>query len=148
VYPLCSKFMQDQQEDIANGESGVLHEVLLWFTLLLLIGVRILFLVGCYTSAMLIINNSIPREYLGAANGLSQMIGSGMRAIGPFLAGSLWSWSLVNGLPFPFNHYMVFLMSGMVSLVGFFLGLALDKKLFCSPLATSATEVIPPTPVH
>ncbi|RKP34344.1 major facilitator superfamily domain-containing protein, partial [Dimargaris cristalligena] len=52
----------------------------------------------CFTSANILINNSVPnRAALGTVNGFTQSVGSLARAIGPMLAGILWSWSLTNG---------------------------------------------------
>eukprot|EP00127_Corallochytrium_limacisporum_P003205 Clim_evm54s147 gene=Clim_evmTU54s147 len=44
-----------------------------------------------FTGVMVMINNSVPRELLGRANGLGQMAASTARSFGPTTAGLVWS---------------------------------------------------------
>ncbi|KAJ1976010.1 hypothetical protein H4R33_006533 [Dimargaris cristalligena] len=70
----------------------------------------------CFTSANILINNSVPnRAALGTVNGFTQSVGSLARAIGPMLAGILWSWSLTNGYPFPLNSHFVFIVASLIA---------------------------------
>lgn len=57
------------------------------------------------------------------------MIASGFRALGPFMAGSLWSWSLVNDKPFPLNHFFVFILAAIICFFGFFIAFFIPKSL-------------------
>lgn len=57
------------------------------------------------------------------------MIASGFRALGPFMAGSLWSWSLTNGQPFPLNHFFVFIIAACICFFGFFVAFFIPKSL-------------------
>lgn len=65
------------------------------------------------------VNNSAPVEQLGTVNGVGQMSVSFVRAIGPALGGSLWSFSLTSGFGFPFNYYFVFIFMSVISLFNF-----------------------------
>ncbi|KAH7102909.1 MFS general substrate transporter [Auriculariales sp. MPI-PUGE-AT-0066] len=47
----------------------------------------------CFACAFMFITDAVPRNALGTANGLAQTCTSIMRAIGPALMTSLWSWS-------------------------------------------------------
>merc|ERR1711879_341340 len=101
----------------------------LWGLLLFLVTIRITLEVTSFTSSIIIISNCVTSRYLGSVNGLGQMVASGFRALGPFLAGCLWSWSLGNGKSFPFNHFFVFILAAFICFLGFLLGLVLPKFL-------------------
>jgi hypothetical protein len=56
---------------------------------------------------------------LGTVNGVGQTSVSFVRAIGPALGGSLWSFSLTSGFGFPFNYYFVFIFMSFLSLLNY-----------------------------
>ena len=47
-----------------------------------------------FVVSLCFINNSVPPQAMGRANGLAQAFGSGLRGLGPLLGGALWSWSI------------------------------------------------------
>ncbi|KAF9259197.1 MFS general substrate transporter [Marasmius fiardii PR-910] len=53
---------------------------------------------AAYTSLQILIVDIAPKDALGTANGLTQMIASGTRALGPPFASSLFAFSLQSGL--------------------------------------------------
>ena len=46
-----------------------------------------------FVCVMCYVNNSVPNRFVGKANGISQSLAALSRAIGPPLAGAVWSWS-------------------------------------------------------
>ena len=77
------------------------------------------FLSICAISVL--INNSVPSNLLGTANGVGRLFSSVGRLMGPLVFGSLFSWSLKNikgvsenidPLGFPFNQYLTFILLG------------------------------------
>lgn len=57
------------------------------------------------------------------------MTASLFRAIGPVLTGTLWSITLEAQLPFPFNHYFVFLVAASFCAIGLMSSLFLPKSI-------------------
>ena len=47
-----------------------------------------------FVASMCFLNNSVPQNAIGRANGLGQAIASGLRGLGPLLGGVIWSWSM------------------------------------------------------
>ena len=58
---------------------------------------------------MVFVNNSVPRERMGYANGIGQTFAAGVRAFGPTLAGVLWS-TLAN-TSFSGHQYIIYLVA-------------------------------------
>ena len=129
-FPTLTLVIENQQDAILDdGNAHDFHELVLWLLLLLLVSVRTFLAVTSFTSSIIMISNCVTPEYLGSVNGLGQMTASGFRALGPFMAGSLWTWSVANGLDFPFNHHFVFLIAAAICLVGFILALFLPSSV-------------------
>jgi hypothetical protein len=57
--------------------------------------------------------------YVGLVNGVAQCLACSARAVGPALGGTLWSWSLLNGLPFPLDYHFIFLFLASLSVLAF-----------------------------
>ena len=64
---------------------------------------------NAFTSCLVLVNLAAPKESLGVVNGAGQTLASGVRALGPWLGGILWSLSLVtfNSLGIPAGHQWV-----------------------------------------
>ena len=64
---------------------------------------------NAFTSCLVLVNLAAPKESLGQVNGAGQTLASGVRALGPWLGGILWSLSLVtfNSLGIPAGHQWV-----------------------------------------
>lgn len=64
---------------------------------------------NAFTSCLVLVNLAAPKESLGQVNGAGQTLASGVRALGPWLGGILWSVSLVsfNSLGIPAGHQWV-----------------------------------------
>ncbi|KAJ1979064.1 hypothetical protein H4R34_002977 [Dimargaris verticillata] len=67
------------------------------------------------SSNILIVNSVASHSSLGTVNGFNQTLGALARAIGPLLAGSIWSWSLTQHLPFPLDFHLVFNFIALIS---------------------------------
>ena len=139
-FPLLQLIAVKQEEAIANEESSTLHEVVLWTLVLTIVAIRVMLTTASFTSSMIVISNCVFPEYLGAANGLGQMMASALRALGPFLAGSLWTWTLTNGLPFPFNQFFVFILAAVISVVGFFVAFMIPRRANFPPVRDKHAE--------
>jgi MFS family permease len=62
-----------------------------------------------FTSSNILINLVAPKN-AGKANGIAFSLAGIARALAPSLAGNLFAWSEINGLPYPFNFHLVFLI--------------------------------------
>jgi hypothetical protein len=74
---------------------------------------------NAFTSCLVLVNLVAPKESLGAVNGLGQTLASGVRALGPALAGIMWAGSIqvFNALGQLWGHQ--FLPFSFVSFVAF-----------------------------
>ncbi|OZJ03734.1 hypothetical protein BZG36_04148 [Bifiguratus adelaidae] len=102
-------------------------DLAVWWLTVLNLTVRFCLTTISYTAVMLMVNNSAPPEMLGTVNGIGQTSVSFVRAIGPALGGSIWSWSLTNSLPFPFDNYFIFLVMSVLTTVGYLLSLRVPE---------------------
>ena len=88
--------------------------------------------VQAFTAVFLMVSNSITAESRGSLNGVGQTLGSMGRMGGPVFAGVLFSWSLENGMKFPFDYHFVFLILGLVVFstlcVSFLLSKDIDQR--------------------
>eukprot|EP01052_Picozoa_sp_SAG31_P003322 SAG31_NODE_126_length_23665_cov_6.178987_17_plen_173_part_00 len=62
------------------------------------------------TSGALMINNVVLPDQRGALSGLSATLCGPMRVLGPLLTSPLFAWSLTNGLGFPLDRSLIFLL--------------------------------------
>ncbi|KAJ2800860.1 hypothetical protein H4R21_003009 [Coemansia helicoidea] len=86
---------------------------LMWALLVALLLVRIVGNVFVYTSINLLVSNAAPsKASLGAVNGMQQVAVLCARIAGPLISGSLWAWSIGNGLPYPLNSHLVWVLCG------------------------------------
>ena len=85
--------------------------------------------VQAFTAVFLMVSNSITAESRGSLNGIGQTLGSLGRMGGPVFAGILFSWSLENGLSFPFDYHLVFLILGFLVFCTFLLSLFLSRDI-------------------
>jgi hypothetical protein len=81
-----------------------------------------------FVSIMVLINNSSPLSTMGAVNGFAQTWTSLLRSVAPTVGSNVLSWSLTNGLSFPFNFYFTFFFIGFFALLCFILTFLLDKN--------------------
>jgi len=105
---------------------------------LMMVGACIIFLfrnacsILCFTSLFLLVNHSTDSDLIGTANGLAQSTASLFRGIGPLSGGFMLSWSLSNGLDFPFDHYFTFFIFAfgffLTSIVSCFLPQSIDSR--------------------
>lgn len=124
-YPTLSYYITLEN----NGGNVKFLQTLLWIQLLFLVLVRTVCAVTAFTASMIMISNCVTYKYLGAVNGVGQMTASFFRATGPILTGTLWSLTLEAQLPFPFNHYFVFLVAASFCIIGFISSLFLPKTI-------------------
>lgn len=74
------------------------------------------------------INNAAPKNKMGAANGTAQTFEAFCRGIGPIIAGGLYSWSLSNALPYPFDFHFVGNFMALLALVAFCISFVPNKE--------------------
>ena len=65
-----------------------------------------------FTTVMVYINNSVPRERMGYANGIGQSFAAAVRAFGPTLAGILWS--TLSRASFPGSQFIIFIVAALM----------------------------------
>jgi MFS family permease len=94
-----------------------------------------------FTSVMMMINNSAHPKSLGLVNGVGQASASFVRAVGPALAGVIWSHSLKNGVQFPLNYHFSFLLLAVLSLLGGLQALMIPKRVE-TPLHSTETAPV------
>eukprot|EP01125_Pyxidicula_operculata_P014262 TRINITY_DN4749_c0_g1_i1.p1 TRINITY_DN4749_c0_g1~~TRINITY_DN4749_c0_g1_i1.p1 ORF type:complete len:483 (+),score=98.83 TRINITY_DN4749_c0_g1_i1:39-1487(+) len=82
----------------------------------------------CYVTIFMLINTVAPPGALGAVNGLAQAGASLFRAFAPALGGSLLSWSLNNGLPWPLDYFFAWEFNAIVALIAFSVTFLLKKE--------------------
>ncbi|KAK9768290.1 hypothetical protein K7432_001203 [Basidiobolus ranarum] len=100
---------------VAQKESDNTSQ-LVWVALLALLSMRVACNVFSFTNCNILVANSAPsRRVLGSLNGITQVGCSLVRAIGPTVGGSLWSWSLTHDYSFPFNFHLVFNFVALIS---------------------------------
>lgn len=93
------------------------ENMVLWSVLCIFLIVRYTTSNLSFTAVFILISNSAPTWKLGAVNGLGQSIVALGRGIGPAPIGIIFSWSLRNGLPFPFDFRFAFLILGCLSML-------------------------------
>ena len=87
----------------------------LWIFLMTNLGLRGISSTNIYTPVMIFINNSVPKQFMGRANGVSQAFAAGMRTVGPPLAGFLWS--VTSEASYPLHTWTVFFLWASFSAV-------------------------------
>ncbi|KAJ2330836.1 hypothetical protein GGI00_003525 [Coemansia sp. RSA 2681] len=88
----------------------------------MLLLVRVAGQVLTFTSINLLTVNLAPtRADLGFMNGMQQLAMSVTRVIGPLSGGLAWSWSLKQGLPYPFNAHFVWVLCAALTLYSLYL---------------------------
>jgi len=93
-----------------------------------------------FVGSVVLVNNSVNKHLFGMAHGMSITFGTLGRMISPITFGLLFTWSLQNikgikfnqhALGFPFNHYFIFIILSVSSLIAtmivFVLPPSLDK---------------------
>eukprot|EP01080_Neovahlkampfia_damariscottae_P006434 gene6434-10442_t len=89
-------------------------EWLIWILLIVLLQLRLIFCSIAFTSVILLVNNSVPKESLGSLNGISQSAVAFTRAVGPSLATPLFALSLSSQAFYPFDVHLSFYFSAMI----------------------------------
>jgi hypothetical protein len=104
-------------------------EWLLWILIFIQITWRSIWTSMMFTSTILLVNNSVPKEDLGTLNGIAQSVVSLTRAIGPSVATPLFAFSISHGLPFPFDVHLIFYLTALLSMVFYPLTFFLKNKI-------------------
>jgi hypothetical protein len=86
----------------------------------LYISLMVIYSVYCMTQNVqyvltgLLINNSVEKRSLGSANGIAHAVSSLARITGPAMFGAVFEWTTTNGLPYPLNAHLVFILISVV----------------------------------
>ncbi|RUS16332.1 major facilitator superfamily domain-containing protein [Endogone sp. FLAS-F59071] len=123
VYMLCPVIASLADVWGKGGDAWV------WYAMLVVLTVRFCLTTISYTAVMLMINNSANSDMLGTVNGFGQTSASFVRAVGPALGGTLWSWSLTNNASFPFNNWFIFFVMSGLTLIGYVQSLPLPESV-------------------
>ena len=77
------------------------------------------------------------KAQLGSVHGLTQTMGSGVRALGPASAGTLFALSIQSSFGFPFDKHFVWTILTVVALV-----CRLESNLLRDPKAKNSGQVV------
>jgi hypothetical protein len=80
----------------------------MWVWLVALISVNKAFVSGSFTTIAILNNNSISSEWRGRVGGLTMMVASVFKALGPSIGAVIFAWSLTNGYTFPLDFHFAF----------------------------------------
>ncbi|KAJ2459970.1 hypothetical protein GGF42_001135 [Coemansia sp. RSA 2424] len=120
-YLLLMPFLSSLAARARTSATGV-EFCILWAALVMLLLVRVAGQVLAFTSINLLTVNLAPtRADLGFMNGMQQLAMSVTRVIGPLSGGLAWSWSLKQGLPYPFNAHFVWVLCAALTLYSLYL---------------------------
>eukprot|EP01010_Urceolus_cornutus_P003216 NODE_437_length_1670_cov_226.817397_g341_i0.p1 GENE.NODE_437_length_1670_cov_226.817397_g341_i0~~NODE_437_length_1670_cov_226.817397_g341_i0.p1 ORF type:complete len:421 (+),score=84.98 NODE_437_length_1670_cov_226.817397_g341_i0:253-1515(+) len=92
------------------GLTAANSPVLTWIILLTMESTKNVCTSGTSAAIFIIANDIVAQEYSGTVNGIAQSFASVARAIGPALAGILFSKTANDGMSFPFNYYVTFVV--------------------------------------
>jgi hypothetical protein len=113
-----------------EAEKGRMSIAWMWIFLFAIYTLRVFSAVFVFTSSMLFVSTAGRRlRSLGLLNGVAQCGAGLVRAIGPALGGTMWSWSLLNGLSYPFDYHFVYYILGMLALLAFSQTFSLAKYM-------------------
>ncbi|RKP34343.1 major facilitator superfamily domain-containing protein [Dimargaris cristalligena] len=116
-----------------------------WIALIVALFAKVCGNTFCFTSAHLLINNSVPsREALGTVNGFSQSVGSLAKAIGPIMAGALWSWSLANGYSFSLDYHFIFIIASLIALATYLVTFTWHPRINRQAFAKTTSKSVQP----
>jgi len=80
---------------------------LVWTSLIINLGLRGIMSTSIYTPIMMFINNSVPKTFMGRANGVGQSFVALTRTIGPASGGILWS--LFSRIALEFHYFTLYI---------------------------------------
>jgi MFS family permease len=84
-----------------------------YYFVMLLGMVRQIGLSWCYSLIHMLTAKAAPLGCVGSVYGISQSLAGATRCAVPFVVAPLFAWSLLPGHVFPFNYYLVFLVSAV-----------------------------------
>jgi hypothetical protein len=113
-----------------QAHAGEIGEWGLWGCLLSVMAIGTMGARFSFTSSTLLVNHSGRKmNALGTVNGVSQFLGGVARTTGPFLGGTIWSWSTGNNLSYPFDFHFTFHIMGCFCFIGVMHSIRLFKVL-------------------
>ncbi len=101
---------------------------------------------AAFTSIFMMVNNSAPSAQRGSVNGLSMVVGSIGKAVGPAVGANLFAWSVTSGLPFPLDYGFTFYFTAVVAVLALGMSFWLPHELnfkFENGLGKDVTDSIP-----
>eukprot|EP00160_Parvularia_atlantis_P000419 Unigene10346_Nuclearia_a/m.31603 Unigene10346_Nuclearia_a/g.31603 ORF Unigene10346_Nuclearia_a/g.31603 Unigene10346_Nuclearia_a/m.31603 type:complete len:640 (+) Unigene10346_Nuclearia_a:51-1970(+) len=109
---------------------------MLWVVLIANVCLRGIIGLNSFTPVMVFVNNSVPREKLGLANGIGQTWASSVRAFGPAMGGLMWSFT--GSAQFPFHSFIVWLfvavLGAVIFALSFFYPNSIERQFVKVPL--------------
>lgn len=129
-FMLLLPFLSSLANRAEANTGGRFETCLLWLSLILLLLVKITGQVLAFTSINMITANIAPsKNDLGSMNGMQQLAMSSTRIIGPLLSGTLWSWSLKQGLPYPFDYHFAWTVGAIFAVGSLFMTYQLPESV-------------------
>jgi len=114
-----------------------------WPVFICAIAVTMCSRIGAFTCISVMVSNSCTKSVRGSINGVAQAASSAGRMLGPTVAGAIFAWSMNNGLPFPFNFHLIFIVLTLVCAFSYGMSLLFDPALDSQKPESSAMVPAP-----
>ncbi|KAI8343212.1 major facilitator superfamily domain-containing protein [Chlamydoabsidia padenii] len=127
LFPELSTYKEWLAHHVASEESGPgLYLLRAGYLVLLLL--RVFGNCLAFTCLMVMTSNSAGPGMLGTINGLLQSCLSLVRAFGPTIGGTLWSFSLQYNI-YPFDRHLVYYLIAILALINYFQSFCIPRSL-------------------
>lgn len=105
------------------------NKVTLWASLATITFLKVCVGQFSFSAVSAMISNTTPLSQVGTINGFAMSCVALPRAFSPAIAGNLLAWGFSNGLGFPFNQYLIFVVISCSLGIAFLLSLRLPRSL-------------------
>jgi len=102
---------------------------MLWISLLIIVFLDSLGATLGTNSLSVIANNAVSDNFLGTLNGMIQSCMALSRIIAPTIGATIFTWSITNGIGFPFNSYFLYFLLSLIQFFIVLLSLLLSSRL-------------------
>jgi MFS family permease len=126
--------------DAGAGAGAGAGERRLWAVLLLARTVQEFFKQCMFIIAFSFINNCAPIEQRGLVNGVAIAMASVAKGFGPAVGGSVYAWTMGNGLGYPFDVHGVWILMAVVYVVTLGISWRIPESIVRSKEAAAEEE--------
>jgi len=115
---------------------------LTWPLLILAMGITNCARIGAFTCIFVLLSNCCHKNVRASVNGFGQSVSSAGRMFGPTVTGSVFAWSLNNGMIFPFNFHCAFIIMTIFCVATFFMAQRFDPILDYQKDSAEAKKIL------